>query len=187
MPRQLEATPRKVFVGLILLSLATQLFIGLLETGHDATEYGIRDSRGYPLGFNDPLTWGHVRIMFGNVSLAGYLHTVEWYGVLCCLAHLGGLWAVWSRGASGGVRMAYFAAQLFLFPMGCFVLFWIWFLPVLLFQRWEGESIQDGPLNALFAQGIWWLVSFAALIHLLWRDEKMKKAGRSHQARRAKT
>ena len=175
MPRSLEFHHRKIWFGVILTSLFFQFLVGLLEAGHDATDYGTLDARGNSLGFNDPITWGHVRIMFGNVTPEGYLHTVEWYGILCCLAHLGGLWVVCDR-AAAAVRMTYFAAQLFLFPIGCFILFWIWFLPALLFQRLDGESIQDGPVNTLFAQGTWWLVSLAALIHLLRRDSPLMKS-----------
>lgn len=169
----LEPTARKVIVGLILASLTLQLFIGLLETGHDATRYGTIDSKGYPLGFNDPITWGHVRIMFGNATWTGFVETVEWYGLLCCAAHLIGLWVVCGSAISLHWRQIYFAAQLFVFPIGWFFPLWVWFLATLLTGGWDGESIQDGPLNALFAQGIWTMVSLAALIHLLWREERL--------------
>lgn len=74
---QLESTARKVLVGLILASLALLVFVGLLEAGHDATKYGTIDSNGYPLGFNDPITLGHVRIMFGNATWSGFMESLE--------------------------------------------------------------------------------------------------------------
>ncbi len=73
-------------------------------------------------------------------------------------------------------RQIYFAAQLFVFPIGWFFPLWVWFLATLLPGGWDGESIQDGPLNALFAQGIWTMVSLAVLIHLLWLEARLKNA-----------
>jgi len=66
-----------------------------------------------------------------------------------------------------------------LFPIGGFVLLRIWFLPVFFFQPLDGESIQDGPVNPLFAQGIWWMVSLAFVIRLLWLESggKQRVAG----------
>lgn len=170
MSDQPESDARRLFVTLILPSFVFLVFIGLLAAGHDETEYGTLDSKGRPLGFNDPITWGHVRIMLGNAIWVGFAETMEWYGFLCCVAHVIGLWVVCGSSVSLRLQQAYFAAQLLLFPIGWFFPFWVSFLAVLLTGGWDGECIQDGPVNALFAQCAWWIVSMAALIHLLWRE-----------------
>jgi hypothetical protein len=150
---------KAIWTALILASLAVQLAVALLEVGHDATPYGTTDAAGRKLGFNDPITFGHLLIMLSNVTFKAFVLAVESYALFGYFLHLGALVLIWNSKLTHGVCQGFFGAQLLLFPMGWNPLAWLMWIAVLPVGPIDGEAIQDGPFNAGFATVSWWAAS----------------------------
>jgi hypothetical protein len=140
----------------LLIILATAL-----QTGYENTPYGIRDSQGNPLGFNEPITAELYGILLRNVDWNGFVKYLGWYGVLCLVLHAIGFIIVGSLHTSQSTwRRMFFLAQLVLFPLGWLgVLFVPLFLLMFSTGKLDGEGVSDLPLNLLFT-ALWIAISF---------------------------
>lgn len=150
---------------MVSLSFGFQLLVFALEAGYYATPLGTLDSAGNELGFNNPVTMSHIAIMFSNISLGSAVTGLLGYFLVCLLAHVVGLFVIWSSIGNRG-RLIFFGAQTILFPLGWVPLFWMGPILVLgaFFSGFEGETITDGPLNMIFAHVTWWMVSLTMFL-----------------------
>ena len=161
-------TTLSAFVAIILVSALAFAGAALLEAGHNNTPYGTQDSKGHPLGFNDPLTWELCRIMLRNASWAKTWEVTGIYGLAYFIAHVVGLnvLLLTRRKATSKIRERFFLLQLVMFPtgwLGAWVFPWVffWFLA----GKIDGETISDGPTFWWIFQPIWFAVSAAITLH----------------------
>jgi len=142
---------------LILVSLSVQAGVAILETGYNLAAYATPG-----IGFNEPFTWGTVRIIASYVTLAELLGTLIWYPLLGVVCHVVALVLIWSSRLRRGIRQCFFAIQALMFPLWAIPPFIAWIIASL-FQVPDGESIQDGPLNVALVSQIWGLISLIIL------------------------
>lgn len=151
---------------IILASLAFQWLVAVLGTGYSAL-HGVADSSGNPIGFNDPITDEHIRMMLAQAPVSAVFAEAGWYFSLCLLAHLGGLSVIWLANRQPKQLAAYFGFQTVLFPLGWIPIFW--FTPLLalidLFTGFDGETLTDAPLNLIGTHSLWWIISLIITIH----------------------
>lgn len=163
---------------IILASLAFQWFVAVLGAGYRAL-HGVADSAGNPIGFNDPVTNEHIRMMFAQVSVGAVFAEAGWYFSLCLLAHLGGLSMIWLANRQPKRPAAYFGFQTVLFPLGWIPIFW--FTPFLalidLFAGFDGETLTDAPLNLFGTHSLWWIISLVVAIHGLALADRQRGGG----------
>jgi hypothetical protein len=138
-----------------------------------ATPYDTTDSAGRKLGFNDPISIEHYRIILMNLvrSRPGdWKEGFDLYTSLCLLAQMGAIGLLWSRRHrhKRSVRW-YFVLQSVLFPVGWIVLL---LAPQLLAHytqriltgRLDREDVIDIPFVWLVSQVVWVLAATAIAI-----------------------
>lgn len=165
-----------IWTLVILTSLAFQWLAAVLGAGYH-TLAGATDSAGNPIGFNDPITNEHIRMMFAQTPISAVFAEAGWYFSLCMLAHLGGLAMIWLANHRPNWLVAYSGFQTILFPLGWIPLFW--FLPVLalygFFTGFDGEFLTDVP--PLFCTHIlWWAISLVATLQSLALADRQRGA-----------
>jgi len=159
-----------VWTVIIVASLLFQVGVALLVAGHDATPYGTLDNEGRPLGFNDPITKGHIKIMLSNATIRGFAEATGWYASVGMLAHIAGIAIVWGSMIRRGIRRCFFGLQTLLFPLAWFPPFW-WVVLHMFRGPLDGESFQDGPVSVITTQASWWLVSIVVFFWDLAHEE----------------
>jgi hypothetical protein len=168
----LSAKQKTILLVLTFISLSLFLLSASLETGY---EHPIQttDSKGNPLGFNDPITWELYGILFRSASFNGVLHHLGFYGGIYLLLHLAALAFFCTNPQIKPRRLVatVFFLQPFIFPLG---LIGILALPFLISDfftsKIDCEAIQDFPPTFIF-QSLWLWISILAGI-FIWRSAK---------------
>lgn len=165
-----------IWTLVILASLAFQWLVAVLGAGYNALA-GATDSAGNPIGFNDPITNEHIRMMFARTPITAVFAEAGWYFSLCMVAHLGGLAMIWLSSRRPNRLAAYFGLQTILFPLGWWPLFWLLPYAVVqsLFQNFDGESIGDGPFNLVWSNVLWWAISLIITLRSLAAADRRRK------------
>lgn len=156
---------RLASLGLIILSFSLCAFLIIVDAGIGNTPYETSDTLGRKMGFNDPLSPEHYRIIISNFRMGTLLTPVYAYAWILLSMHVLGGWFVWhlERVTSRGFRW-FFGLQGLLFPMG-----WFGFLSLpltVLFVaqgKLDREGIIDVPFITLTAQPIWIATAMAIL------------------------
>ena len=161
-----------------LCALVTALEVGLVNTPYETV-----DRQGRSMGFNDPFSLEHYRIMLGNFGWHDLVDGEHDYSLLLLGAHLVGAVVVllccsrkwqWTRW--------YFALQGVLFPMGWIGLF---FLPYNLWTISSGEVDRectiDYPMVRMVMDPIWFVM--ACVVFFLIRAELIRVSRRGTPSR----
>ncbi len=168
----MKTTHRIILSVLILISAALCWFGASLQAGYADSPGDIRDSRGHPLGFLNPVTWELCGIMLKNATLPTMLEMLGWYGGLFLLAHLVALIALAINLADRARRAVAisFWLQLIVFPTSWVSLLFL--LPHVVANffagKIDGETISDIPFWWTF-QPLWLVISATSGI-LIWRQ-----------------
>ena len=85
-----------IFLGLITVSFVVLMVAWMLRAGIGATSYETLDSAGRTLGFNDPISAEHYRIIFGNVTPSVMLRNGAEFGIPCAILHGVAAWLLLS-------------------------------------------------------------------------------------------
>ena len=161
MPPRILAASRVLTV----VSFAFCLLVVIVDAGIANTPYETTDSAGHRMGFNDPLSLQHWRIIAGNFRIAALLSPPFAYGSFLLCMHALGLWVLLnSHRVSVRAFRWFFGLQGALFPLGW--IGWI-FLPSTLWAvvqgRMDREGIIDVPFIAFTAQPVWIAASLLIL------------------------
>jgi len=155
---------RRLAALLVGVSLAWTLVACVLDAGMAATPASTTDSRGHAMGFNDPLSPEHFRILAAHFRVGQLCSTEYAYAWLLVAAQLGCLVAVWQEPWRWRWSRAWvFWVQNLIFPLGW--LGWL-VLPSILRAFASGtvdrETITDIPFVVCVAQSVWVLAATVA-------------------------
>ena len=149
--------PRNSAFGLILVSFALCAVVVAAVVGMSNTPYEVADSTGGRMGFNDPLSLEHYRILFSNFRFQSLFAPAYAYTWLLLAMHGLGGWLLLEAGRLDLPRVRrFFVLQGVLFPVG-----WLGFLtlPSTIWSITNGtfdrEGFIDVPFIALTAHPIW--------------------------------
>lgn len=157
---------------MLLGVLAASLLLGLLarsiEVGIGKIPFTTTDSRGRPMGFNDPLGREHLSIILKAVEPADLFRRGGWetaYFAFWLAMHGAGAWIVLRfHPARPKPALAFFALQAPLFPTGVIGAV---ILPGMLQSMSQGkfdrESIVDIPFFPATGHTVWLVACFAAI------------------------
>ena len=142
---------------LVIASFVICMTAIVLRVGIGATVYEATDSAGRTMGFNDPLSAEHYRIIVGNFQVMDLLkpeHVYEWILIAAHLAGAGLLLSSWVRPR---FTRWFFALQAVVFPIGVPSVF---LLPLFLLELLRGtpmdrEGFIDIPFIVFFAHPVW--------------------------------
>src|SRR5687768_1126846 len=82
----------------ISICIAILVTAVILRLGIDATPYDTLDSQGRRLGFNDPISGEHYRIIIGNFHPSLLWKPARLYDLLLLIMQITGMKLLWSRG-----------------------------------------------------------------------------------------
>ena len=160
--------PPRIRIAACMLTVVSFVFcllVVIVDAGIANTPYETTDSTGRRMGFNDPLSLEHFRILVGNFRIAALLTPPFAYESFLLCMHALGLWVLsnFHRVSVRAFRW-FFGLQGVLFPLGW--IGWI-FLPSTLWAlvqgRMDREGIIDVPFIAFTAQPVWIAASLAIL------------------------
>ncbi len=169
---------RLIFPLLITISIVFCLVAAALQDGYE-NPIQTRDTKGNPLGFNDPITLELYGILFKSASISGITNKLGWYGLMYVLFHFAALvlFIINFKLDAWKALGSCFLLQIFLFPTGILGLFLLpFYMLFFLGGSVDGESITDFnfPFWYLF-QSLWIITSISAGI-MIWKRgiERMK-------------
>ncbi|HTF87765.1 MAG TPA: hypothetical protein VK843_05105 [Planctomycetota bacterium] len=155
---------RAFLLATIGASLLLCVFAAGLAAGYEDSPYGMLDSQGHALGFNEPLTWELARMALGNATAGSFVFALGLQGCLLVVLHLIAI-AFLAGALRSTPRMAAWFCwlQFAVFPLGwlgCVMLF-----DLVVDREIDGEGLVDIPFwwtfqpVWLFAAGLagWWL------------------------------
>ncbi len=143
-------------VTLIVFCLLVQLTALALRIGYTHAQ-GLADSRGRPVGFNEPLTAEHFGLLISRATVSDTLSRIDLAEAAILMAHGLALILLFSRRTRGFLVAVFTLTQVI-------ALFWgaqgmLMLLAHSSGPAWTGESIVEGPLSSIAASGIWFVVS----------------------------
>jgi hypothetical protein len=152
---------RRFSQALIVLSGVVIIFFVVVRAGIDATPYTTVDSSGRAMGFNDPLSLEHYKIMIGNFRPSLLMRPEYLYEWILFLLYAIGVALVFSPKRFGSRETRwFFAAQSVIFPAAWFGLFWLpFFLKDVFTGRMDREGIIDVPILCVTAHTVWLITS----------------------------
>ncbi len=151
---------RFIFTALITMSLGFQVFMAFFQSGMRLTPFGSYDASGALYTFLEPVTAGHLALMLSRGSWAGAMHCLGPIGAACIGFHVIGAVLLWCSDAWRGLRMSFFAFQALL-PTGWSGLI-IWVAAAFDLVM-DGEDLDEGIGQAMFAAGSWLVISLCIL------------------------
>ena len=168
---------RRCAGALIAFSVLVCVASVVLDVGIHRTPYETTDSAGRGMGFNDPLSSEHFRILLSHFHPAAVLDPA--YAYTWCLLgmHGFGVWLLmFSRQVTVKTIRWFFGLQAVLFPFG-----WIGFLilPLTIHSLVKGtldrEGIIDVPFVAVTAQPVW-IAASLVIFAISWKLPAEPKA-----------
>jgi len=161
---------RNAAIALITFSFALCVLIILADVGIANTPYETTDSAGRSMGFNDPLSLEHYRILLSNFRFGTLLAPAYAYTWFLLAMHGVGVWLLFRVERVKLLRIrVFFALQGVLFPIG-----WLGFaaLPFTIRSMLNGtfdrEGIIDIPFIAVTAHPLW-IATAMAIVAISWR------------------
>jgi len=150
-----------LLAGWMLLSASV-----LLAAGY-AGAWGRADALGNPVGFNDPLTLGHLPVMAGALSLRGVLRELNPLVVVPLLATLAAMAMAFGTGIASFFVRASVRQNVAFLVLGAGSLL----QDVVDGHRWTGECVNEGELSSGMAVLLWCLAWISALAWpLIWKS-----------------
>ncbi len=153
---------KKTALAFIVLSFILCAFIVAADVGIWNTPYETTDTAGRTMGFNDPLSMEHCRIILSNFRIRKFCELNYAYSWLLLAMHGWGAWLLLKMDLSRPLIRWFFALQGLIFPLG-----WLGFLAIAAMARsvlqgtFDRESMVDLPFIALTAHPIWIMAAIA--------------------------
>lgn len=164
-PFKLTNSFKATAATLIVFSLLVQLTALALHIGYDGST-GLADSEGNRVGFNNPLTQEHIGMLVRRGFAWDTIRSVKIDPIHASIlmAHGLALVMLFSHRASWFLVAVFALTQVI-------ALFWgtlgvLMLLGHLSGPAWTGESVVEGPLSTIAANGVWFLISCILFVWL---------------------
>jgi drug/metabolite transporter superfamily protein YnfA len=155
---------KTILLVVISLSALLCVFAAAIQSGYENSPQDTRDSKGYTLGFGNPITWELCGILLKNANAAAIARVLGWYGGLFLLTHLLAILVLLLdfKRIKPKLAAACCWLQLVIFPSGWIGVLLFTFVVIAFFEgKIDGEQVSELPFGWTF-QPLWFVASILA-------------------------